>query len=135
MAITSPNPITELSAKGPLPKIGVTSVTPRITFARLVMPKTLSCSMFTEVSGITLDSLGVGLVLVRIAEASVLAEAGGVEQGQIHRRLPVQDPLRHHAARHWGMLEAVAAEADGEEETLHAGRGAQDGVVVGGEWT
>ena len=46
----TPGTITELRVNGPLPKIGVTSVTPRITFAKLVMPeaKTLSCSMFTE---------------------------------------------------------------------------------------
>jgi hypothetical protein len=29
------------------------------------------------------------------------------------------------------VLEAVADEADGEEDTLHAGRRAGDGVVVG----
>src|SRR5437879_6177692 len=83
---------------------------------------------------ITLDSLGVGLALVRIAgESGVLAEPGGIEQREVHRGLPVQDPLGHHAAGHGGVLEAVAAEADGEEETVHTWRGAEDGVVVGRE--
>src|SRR5882724_11528363 len=84
----------------------------------------------------TAGSLGIGLVLVSIAgEARVVTEPGGIEQREVHRGFAVQYPLGHHAAGHGGMLEAVAAEADGEEEALHAGGGAKNGVVVGGERT
>src|SRR5689334_540017 len=70
-------------------------------------------------------SLGIGLVLVGITgEVGIRAEPGRVEQREVHRRLAVHDPLGDHAAGHGGMLEAVAAEADGEEEALHAGSGA-----------
>src|SRR6185436_1758637 len=83
---------------------------------------------------VSVESLGIGLVLVSIAgETCVLAEPGRIEQREVHRRLTVHDPLRHHATGHGGMLEAVSAEADGEEESLHAGGGADDGVIVGSE--
>src|SRR5262249_8527920 len=79
-------------------------------------------------------SLGIGLVLVGVAgEAGILAEPGRVEQREVHRGLPVHDPLGDHAAGHGRMLEAMAAEADGEEEALHAGGGADDGVIVGSQ--
>src|ERR1700730_1818445 len=82
----------------------------------------------------TAGSLGIGLVIVCIAgEARVVAEPGGIEQREVHRGLAVHDPLGHHAAGHGGMLEAVAAEADSKEEPLHAGGGADDGVIVGRE--
>src|SRR5215475_11731501 len=80
-------------------------------------------------------SLGIGLVLVGVAgEADILAEPGGVEQREIHRGPAVHDPLGDHAAGHRGVLEAVSAESHGEEEPLYAGGGADDGVIVGGEW-
>src|SRR5215831_11232386 len=79
-------------------------------------------------------SLGIGLILVGVAgEAGILAEPGGVEQREIHRGLAVHDPLGDHAAGHRGVLEAVAAESHGEEEPLHAGGRADDGVIVGSE--
>src|SRR5215470_15846458 len=79
-------------------------------------------------------SLGIGLVLVGVAgEAGIVAEPGRVEQREVHRGFPVHDPLGDHTAGHGGMLEAMAAEADGEEEALHAGGGADDGVIVGSQ--
>src|SRR5207245_2657805 len=52
-----------------------------------------------------------------------------------HRRRAVHDPVRDVSPGGGRVLEAVAAEAHGEEEALHAGCPADDGVVVGRERT
>src|SRR5438445_319851 len=73
-------------------------------------------------------SLGIGPLVVRLRAA--LREAAGVEEREIHRRRAVHDPVRDVSPGGGRVLEAVAAEAHGEEEALHAGRPADDGVVV-----
>src|SRR5215475_14455449 len=79
-------------------------------------------------------SFGIGLVLVcLVGKVGVLWESAGVEEREVHRRLPIHDPFGDHTAGHGRMLEAVAAEADGEKESLDAGRGSDDGVIIRSE--
>src|SRR5919109_4070187 len=49
---------------------------------------------------------------------STVGESFGIEEGEVHRGLAVHDPGGDVAAGGRGVLEAVAAEADGEEEAL-----------------
>src|SRR5207247_6832282 len=75
--------------------------------------------------------LGVGSLIMYVGPPR--RESRGIEQREIHRRLAVDDPVGDVAAGRRRVLEAVAAEADGEEEAFDAGRPADDRVVVGGE--
>src|SRR5216110_1119311 len=61
------------------------------------------------------------------------AEAAGIEEGEVEGGRAVDEPLGDIPAGGGRVLEAVAAEADGEEEALDARRPADDGVVVGRE--
>src|SRR5947208_16441063 len=58
-------------------------------------------------------------------------EAAGIEERQVERGLAVEQPLADVAAGGGRVLEAVTAEADGDEEAFHAGRPPDDRVVVG----
>ena len=78
-----------------------------------------------------LRSLRVGAGVVGSGAAG--GEAPGVEEREVHRRRAVEKPLRDQAAGGRRVLEAVAAEAHGQEEALDAGRRADDRVVVGGQ--
>src|SRR5438132_14108321 len=60
-------------------------------------------------------------------------EAAGIEEGEVEGGPAVHEPLGDIPAGGGRVLEAVAAEADGEEEALDARRPADDGVVVGRE--
>src|SRR5213083_901608 len=61
------------------------------------------------------------------------AEAAGIEEGEVEGGRAVDEPLGDIPAGGGRVLEAVAAEADGEEEALDARRPADDRVVVGRE--
>src|SRR5439155_599637 len=61
------------------------------------------------------------------------AEAAGIEEGDVEGGRAVDEPLGDIPAGGGRVLEAVAAEADGEEEALDARRPAKDGVVAGRE--
>src|SRR5438876_794761 len=74
-------------------------------------------------------SLGIGSFVVRLRAAG--REAAGVEERQVHRRLAVAEPVGDRTSGGGRVLEAVPAEADGEEEPLHARRPADDRVIVG----
>src|SRR2546430_6559868 len=67
------------------------------------------------------------------APRTVLREAAGIEKGEVEGGRAVHEPLGDIPAGGGRMLEAVAAEADGEEEALDARRPAADGVIVGRE--
>src|SRR5437667_11717548 len=58
-------------------------------------------------------------------------EARGVEQREIEGGLAFHQPLGDVASRRRRVLEAVAAETDGEEEALDAGSPADDRVIIG----
>src|SRR5256886_1045661 len=62
------------------------------------------------------------------APRTVLREAAGIEKGEVEGGRAVHEPLGDIPAGGGRMLEAVAAEADGEEEALDARRPADDGV-------
>src|SRR5206468_6210791 len=74
-------------------------------------------------------SLGVGAVMTGAGRAA--RKARRIEQREIERRLAVHQPLRDVASGRGRVLEAVASEADGQEEPLDAGGPADDGVIVG----
>ena len=80
-------------------------------------------------------SLGVGAARAGLAGQAdpTVTEAAGVEEGEVHRRPAVDDPLRHQASRRGRVLEPVTAPADGEEEPLNTRRPAENRVVVRGE--
>src|SRR6266550_1147030 len=75
------------------------------------------------------SSLGVGAVALRATGAT--CEARGVEQREIEGWLAFHQPLGDVASRRRRVLEAVAAETDGEEEALDAGSPADDRVIIG----
>src|SRR2546429_3067971 len=58
-------------------------------------------------------SLGIGSFVVRLRAAG--REAAGVEERQVHRRLAVDDPVGDVTSGGGRVLEAVPAEADGED--------------------
>src|SRR2546430_16076772 len=60
-------------------------------------------------------------------------EAAGIEEREVEGGLAVQEPLGDIPAGGGRVLEAVAAEAAGEEEALDARRPADDRVVGGRE--
>src|SRR5262245_19244737 len=74
---------------------------------------------------------GIGPLVVRSAPAR--GETIRIEDGHVDRRASVEQPLRHEPARGRRMLEAVATEADGEEEPFDARRPPDDRVLVGRE--
>src|SRR5213594_2642120 len=63
------------------------------------------------------------------------SEARGVEQREVHRRLAVNDPVGDVAAGRRRVLEAVTAEADGQEEAGDPRGPADDRVIVWRERT
>src|SRR5207244_8010767 len=73
--------------------------------------------------------LGVGASVMLPGTAP--REAAGIEEREVEGGLAVQEPLGDIPAGGGRVLEAVAAEADGEEEALDARRPADDRVVVG----
>src|SRR5262245_64416893 len=77
-------------------------------------------------------SLRIGAGIAR-TDHGAACKSPGVEQREVHRRLALGQPLRHEAARRGRVLEAVAAEADGQEDSLDARRPADDRVIVGSE--
>src|SRR6266568_9169289 len=88
MAITSPNPITELSAKGPLPKIGVTSIPPRNHVCKVSHARSEDLELLDVHRGSSTSSLG------QVLRRSV---RGPSLEINIHNRRQVS-PLTHSAS-------------------------------------
>src|SRR5215831_10160801 len=74
-------------------------------------------------------SLGIGSGIARSGRAA--CEPRRLEERQVHRWRAFSQPLGDEAARRRGVLKAVAAEADREEESFGARRPADDRVIVG----
>src|SRR2546428_9770615 len=81
----------------------------------------------TRTSAIFTGFLGVG---GRFVDGCRTVEPARIEQRGVERRLAVEQPFGHVAAGGGRVLEAVAAESDGQEEALDARRPPDDGVVV-----
>src|SRR2546428_8580838 len=94
-------------------------------------PRSLSTPMPSEVSAQVGALLRVGASVMLPSTAP--REAAGIEEREVEGGLAVQEPLGDIPAGGGRVLEAVAAEADGEEEALDARRPADDRVVVGRE--
>src|SRR2546428_455740 len=92
-------------------------------------PRSLSTPMPSEVSAHVCALLRVGASVMLPSTAP--REAAGIEEREVEGGLAVQEPLGDIPAGGGRVLEAVAAEADGEEEALDARRPADDRVVVG----
>src|SRR5262245_46921958 len=66
-------------------------------------------------------------------QQSAFGESFDSERSGINETLPPQDQIGGDASRRGGMHHAVAAEAVGEEQSLHARRGANDRVMIGAD--
>ena len=60
-------------------------------------------------------------------------KAGDIELGEVHRRLPLDDPFRYHLAGAGGAEDPLAVEAGGNEEARELRRLSQHELVVRGE--
>src|SRR2546428_11287152 len=94
-------------------------------------PRSLSTPMPSRVSARVRALLRVGASVMLPSTAP--REAAGIEEREVEGGLAVREPLGDIPAGGGRVLEAVAAEAEGEEDALDAGRPADDRVVVGRE--
>src|SRR5262249_30796763 len=67
-------------------------------------------------------------------QQSALGEPFNTERARINETLPLQDQITDDPARSGRMHHAVPAESVGEEQSLHARRGADDRVVIGADF-
>src|SRR5580765_7973275 len=128
-AVTSPSFRSRGSAEEPVKAAGKSSGT---TILRLIGEAPFGSSG-GRAGGRKVDA-GRGSLRVWRLRAGLLArqqrrpaaEAGGVEEREVHGRPAVDDPLGDQAARRGRVLEAVPAPADGEKEALDPGRPADN---------